>query len=434
MFQNRMFMLSVLAVMALLVFSAVLPASAGPRLQGTSEAAAWAISGNTTIGGVVLSYTDGTPKTATSDSNGDYSFLVSENWIGTVTPSLSGYVFTPASRSYDMTVLDADQVDQDYTAVAMTSTVTPTSTETPTETATPTQTATTTETATSAMTATRTTTPTKTVSPTRTATPTTPSGFSKIYPWKGTTGLNPKSITFSWKSYSPSPEKYRYCVDAVNNNECDATGGYTSLNATSVTLTNMTANTTYYWHVQAVICSTCTPKTIADTNSGMWWSFTTGAQPTSTPTITRTPTKSPTQTFTPKPTRTKTPISLSVTSAGANDGWILESTETSNAGGSMDATSNVLHIGDGAADRQYRALLSFDTSGLPDTAVIQSATVKIRQTSPVGTNPFTILGPLRIDIRTGSFGSADALELADFSGGATAVKVATFNSAPANGW
>ena len=45
------------------------------------------ISGSVGKPGVTLSYTDGTPRTATSDSSGNYSFSVSYNWSGTVTPS-----------------------------------------------------------------------------------------------------------------------------------------------------------------------------------------------------------------------------------------------------------------------------------------------------------------------------------------------------------
>ncbi len=45
------------------------------------------ISGNTGVGGVTLSYTDGTDKLVNSDSFGAYSFQVSYNWSGTVTPS-----------------------------------------------------------------------------------------------------------------------------------------------------------------------------------------------------------------------------------------------------------------------------------------------------------------------------------------------------------
>ncbi|MFZ5888759.1 MAG: hypothetical protein ACOYYF_14945, partial [Chloroflexota bacterium] len=72
------------------------------------------ISGNAGASGVTLSYTDGTPKTATSAADGSYSLTVSYNWSGTVTPSHPCYTFTPASRTY--TNVTANQTAQNYTA------------------------------------------------------------------------------------------------------------------------------------------------------------------------------------------------------------------------------------------------------------------------------------------------------------------------------
>ncbi|HNH80343.1 MAG TPA: S8 family serine peptidase [Anaerolineales bacterium] len=74
----------------------------------------YTISGDAGIGGATLTYTDGTVKTATADSSGLYSFQVPSGWSGTVTPSKSGYEFSPTSRTY--TSVGADQTAQDYTA------------------------------------------------------------------------------------------------------------------------------------------------------------------------------------------------------------------------------------------------------------------------------------------------------------------------------
>ncbi len=58
-----------------------------------------------TIAGIVgiadgaVSYVDATLKTAIANSAGVYSFTVSAGWSGTVTPSKTGYVFVPVSRS-----------------------------------------------------------------------------------------------------------------------------------------------------------------------------------------------------------------------------------------------------------------------------------------------------------------------------------------------
>jgi hypothetical protein len=401
------------------------------------------------------------------------------------------------------------------------------------------------------------------------------------------------SITFSWKSYNGA-EKYRYCVDTINNNDCDASGGYTSTTGTSITLSNFVVSKTYYWHVQAITCGACNPKTIVDTNGGDWWSFTT-IGPTATATKTRTATRTPTRTVTRTPTITSTPTitptataitfvisgnagvagatlsytdgsaktakadgagrysfrvsynwsgtvtvsrsgytfttdhidyvnvlanqtnqnytptqtirsisgnvsaasatlsfndgaaqtvvsdssgaytllvpnnwtgtvtpsksgvaftpasrsysaltinktgenyaaTISVTSIGAQDGWINESTEISGVGGSMSATDSFFLLGDDVKNRQYRSILSFNTAALPDNAMIQAATVKIRRTpGGVGTNPFTVLGKLYIDIRTGTFGTAD-LALTDFRYLPTASKVGFFNSTSVANW
>ncbi len=155
------------------------------------------------------------------------------------------------------------------------------------------------------------------------------------------------------------------------------------------------------------------------------------------PTATRTPTLTPTNTPTRTPTPTPTPTSVVQVfdSIAAQDGWVLESSEMSNAGGSMNATANIFRLGDDALNRQYRAILSFNTVSLPNTAVIQSALIKIRQSgAPVGSDPFTVLGKLWADIRQGPFGGNAALALGDFNATASATKVGAFNPIPTGGW
>lgn len=109
-----------------------------------------------------------------------------------------------------------------------------------------------------------------------------------------------------------------------------------------------------------------------------------------------------------------TPVtsSMSFTSQGAEDGWILESTNASNVGGSMNATTTTLRIGDDAGDRQYRSILSFDTSALPDNAVITRVKLRIRPASTAG-NIISLFDGIMIDIREGTLGNPD-LELGDF--------------------
>ena len=90
----------------------------GSQFSGISEAIttqppSHTLSGNIGVGGVSLSYLDGTPKTVTSSGNGNYSFPVSNNWSGTVTPSHTCFNFTPTSKSYNNVI--TNQTAQNYT-------------------------------------------------------------------------------------------------------------------------------------------------------------------------------------------------------------------------------------------------------------------------------------------------------------------------------
>jgi hypothetical protein len=61
--------------------------------------------------------------------------------------------------------------------------------------------------------------------------------------------------------------------------------------------------------------------------------------------------------------------------------------------------------------------------------------LKIDQSgTPVGTNPFTILGSLYADIKKGWFGTSYSMQVTDFNAAATAAKVGTFGKTPVSGW
>ena len=84
----------------------------GDFTSGETYTIQWiSISGNAGAGGTILSYTDGTPKTAEADDSGDYSFSVSYDWSGMVTPSKTGYTFQPVNKTYSHVL--ADQAGQD---------------------------------------------------------------------------------------------------------------------------------------------------------------------------------------------------------------------------------------------------------------------------------------------------------------------------------
>ena len=79
-----------------------------------SGATGSSISGNAGVAGVTLSYIDGSPRTVTSAADGSYSFSISHNWTGTVTPSHPCFTFTPPSRNYNS--VTTNQTAQNYSA------------------------------------------------------------------------------------------------------------------------------------------------------------------------------------------------------------------------------------------------------------------------------------------------------------------------------
>ncbi|MEK6752868.1 MAG: right-handed parallel beta-helix repeat-containing protein [Chloroflexota bacterium] len=127
-------------------------------------------------------------------------------------------------------------------------------------------------------------------------------------------------------------------------------------------------------------------------------------------------------------------ITTSFRSDGSQDGWILESTETSNAGGTMNATASTLNLGDDSSNRQVRSILSFATgASLPDDAIVTKVTLKLRRRDVVGGgNPVAMFQGFMVDVRKGMFGTAP-LALTDFK--ATASKtVGPTSPALISGW
>jgi predicted outer membrane repeat protein len=121
-------------------------------------------------------------------------------------------------------------------------------------------------------------------------------------------------------------------------------------------------------------------------------------------------------------------------STAAYDGHVLESNETSNAGGTLDRMGTTFNLGDAAGDKQYLAILSFNTASLPDNATVVKATLKIRKQGLTGTDPFTILGALRADIRRPYFGATAGLVISDFQAVANRSAVGTFPNTPVSNW
>jgi len=125
---------------------------------------------------------------------------------------------------------------------------------------------------------------------------------------------------------------------------------------------------------------------------------------------------------------------LNFRSQAASDGWLLESSENSSKGGLFNSAGTTFYLGDDQSNKQYRSILSFDTSGLPDDAIIVSAALRIKRQDLVGVDPFTTHQGLLVDIADPSFGTTVALTASDFQVAATRYAVGIFNPTPASGW
>ena len=160
--------------------------------------------------------------------------------------------------------------------------------------------------------------------------------------------------------------------------------------------------------------------------------------PTSPPASTATPTAPPAGTATPAPptvvppTPTAPPSATTVTftSRGAEDGYAAATLANGTTGGYAVASN--IYAGDNA-DAPFRGMLSFDTSAIPDGATITGVTLRLYATqAPVGA-PWSGLGSLVGDVRTGCFGSTCSLVASDFQATASANHVVTLTSANAIG-
>lgn len=126
-------------------------------------------------------------------------------------------------------------------------------------------------------------------------------------------------------------------------------------------------------------------------------------------------------------------------SNGNNDGWVLESQENSNRGGSANAKAQTFRLGDDAKNNQYRAILDFSTASLPDNAVVTQVILMIQLQGVVGTNPFSTHHYIWVDIRQGAFGSIGpfaigALQASDFQAPASVNSVGTIQNNPVGNW
>ncbi len=300
-----------------------------------------------------------------------------------------------------------------------------------------------------------------------------PGAFNKTTPANGATNQS-TSPTLTW-SASSGAASYSYCYDTNNNNACDGSWINNGV-STNAPISGLTSPTNYYWHVKAVNSfgetesnggiwwnfttantapSFTSVPTLAGTVGVLYTYNITTTDPDGDPMTITAPTKPAWLTLTDNGNGTATlsgtpvagnlganPVTLAVSdginspasqsftinvtsappvpetktfkSNGAQDGWILESAETSNTGGTLNSAASTLNLGDDSAKKQYRSILSFNTSALPDNAVITKVTLRLRRQGVAGGgNPVALFQGFMVDIKKGSFGTA-ALTLSDF--------------------
>lgn len=149
-------------------------------------------------------------------------------------------------------------------------------------------------------------------------------------------------------------------------------------------------------------------------------------QPTSNPTATQAPaTTTPTLQPTSNPTATPLPgqTTVSFTSIGVDDGYVAAANANGTTGGYSVGT--MIAVGDNA-DAPFRSIVSFDTSSLPDDAVITQAELRFFTTQAAIGNPWDGLGSLVGDIHMGCFGGACTLVPSDFQANPSSSSVVTF--------
>ena len=121
------------------------------------------------------------------------------------------------------------------------------------------------------------------------------------------------------------------------------------------------------------------------------------------------------------------------TSVSGYDGYLLELNQNSGTGGTGNAFASTINIGDSLLKQQHLGLLHFNTSSLPDNAVVTGLNIQMKLQSMTGTNPFYTHGDLLVDIVSPFFGTLVNLQAADFQAAPGMAGAGTFDSFPLAG-
>lgn len=105
-------------------------------------------------------------------------------------------------------------------------------------------------------------------------------------------------------------------------------------------------------------------------------------------------------------------------SGGTQDGWVNDTT----------IGTTEVRVGDGGTGQSYKGILNFDTSTIPDDAVINSLSLYMIRKGISASNPFTsgALGTANLEVKNGTFGTVN-IENSDFSAAADAADAGCFH-------
>ena len=125
---------------------------------------------------------------------------------------------------------------------------------------------------------------------------------------------------------------------------------------------------------------------------------------------------------------------LTLNSVAVPDGQILETAENSEYWRRHQFDCHHLQSRRRCAQPSVSRHPFLQHGGLPDNAVINSVTLKIKQQGvPVGANPFLTMGNILVDMQKGNFGLA-ALQASDFQAVAGKSCGLSFINNPVSGW
>ncbi|CAN5226182.1 hypothetical protein BH09SUM1_BH09SUM1_11400 [soil metagenome] len=184
-----------------------------------------------------------------------------------------------------------------------------------------------------------------------------------------------------------------------------------------------TYNKTRVWADHATLCTNLSShssfKGINIHDWAGWEVMSPAVTNTADPGCPATPTPTPTPSPTPPPVTTVTFIGNA-----AEDGYVIESTATSNVGGAVTTSGYNVRAGDDNTNKCVKGFLSFDTSSLPDSITVTS--VKLIMTSKAFTgDPYGAFGGLKVDIAAPYFGTGNSLISADYQATASVTNVVT---------